>query len=94
MKSQPQFDHDRYKFYSCKLFGLLKLFSDLFLARCQNSAFSSKWGRNSKKKFEFMESYWTCGGMLMTARLFLQKRDMSQFSKIDNRTICQLVRKL
>ena len=49
MKSLPQFDHDRYKFYSCKLFGLLKLFSDLFLAHCQNSAFSSKWGRNSKK---------------------------------------------
>ena len=30
MKSLLQFDPDRYKFYSWKLFGLLKLVSNLF----------------------------------------------------------------
>ena len=49
MKSLWQFDHDRYKFYPCKLCGLLKLFFRSFLARSQNSAFSSKWGLKGKQ---------------------------------------------
>ena len=49
MKFLLQFDHDRYKFYSRKSFGLMKLVSDLFWLAAKIEHFPQNVAQRAKK---------------------------------------------
>ena len=51
-------------------------------------------GYAKEEKLEIVKTYWTCGGSVTSARRLLKKKNKSKFSKLDDRTIRRLVKKL
>ena len=51
-------------------------------------------GYAKEEKLEIVKTYWTCGGSVTSARRLLQKKNRSKFSKLDDKTIRRLVKKL
>jgi len=51
-------------------------------------------GFTKETKLDIVKTYWICGGSVTSARRLLQKKDKSKFSKLDDRTIRRLVKKL